>query len=96
MDIQKLSQDILRETGKIVVGKDDRIRLIIVAVLSDGHVLLDDLPGVGKTTLVKAISTPWAAGPGASSSCRTCCPATSSACRSTTRKPGTSSCARGR
>lgn len=56
MDIQKLSQDILRETGKIVVGKDDRIRLIIVAVLSDGHVLLDDLPGVGKTTLVKAIS----------------------------------------
>lgn len=56
MDIRQLSQDILSETEKIIVGKADRIRLIIMAVLADGHVLLDDLPGVGKTTLVKTIS----------------------------------------
>ena len=56
MDICKLAQDIQRETEKIIVGKGDRIRLIIMAVLADGHVLLDDLPGVGKTTLVKTIS----------------------------------------
>ena len=56
MDIQKLTQSIQEETEKIIVGKGDRIRLIIMAVLADGHVLLDDLPGVGKTTLVKAIS----------------------------------------
>lgn len=56
MDIRKLSQDIQAETEKIIVGKADRIRLIIMAVLADGHVLLDDLPGVGKTTLVKTIS----------------------------------------
>lgn len=56
MDIRKLSQDIQRETEKIIVGKPDRIRLIIMAVLANGHVLLDDLPGVGKTTLVKTIS----------------------------------------
>lgn len=56
MDIQKLAQRIQAETEKIIVGKGDRIRLIIMAVLADGHVLLDDLPGVGKTTLVKAIS----------------------------------------
>ena len=56
MDIRKLSQDIQAETEKIIVGKSDRIRLIIMAVLANGHVLLDDLPGVGKTTLVKAIS----------------------------------------
>lgn len=56
MDIRRLSQDIQAETEKIIVGKSDRIRLIIMAVLANGHVLLDDLPGVGKTTLVKSIS----------------------------------------
>ena len=56
MDIRALSQNILSETEKIIVGKSDRIRLIIMSVLANGHVLLDDLPGVGKTTLVKTIS----------------------------------------
>ena len=56
MDIRKLTQDIQFETEKIIVGKADKIRLLIMAVLADGHILLDDLPGVGKTTLVKAIS----------------------------------------
>lgn len=56
VDIRRLSQDILAETEKIIVGKADRIRLVIMAVLADGHILLDDLPGVGKTTLVKTIS----------------------------------------
>lgn len=56
MDIRKLSRDIQEQTEKIIVGKADRIRLIVMAVLANGHVLLDDLPGVGKTTLVKTIS----------------------------------------
>jgi len=56
MDIRKLTEDILQETEKIIVGKADRIRLITMAVLANGHVLLDDLPGVGKTTLVKTVS----------------------------------------
>jgi MoxR-like ATPase len=56
MDIQKLSQDIENECGKIIVGKARQVRLIIAAILADGHVLLDDLPGVGKNTLVKTIS----------------------------------------
>ena len=56
MDIRALSENILSETEKIIVGKSDRIRLIIMSVLANGHVLLDDLPGVGKTTLVKTIS----------------------------------------
>ena len=56
MDICRLTRDIQAETEKIIVGKPDRIRLIIMAVLANGHVLLDDLPGVGKTTLVKTIS----------------------------------------
>ena len=56
MDIKLLADKIQSETKKIIVGKDDKIRLVIMAILSDGHVLLDDLPGVGKTTLVKTIS----------------------------------------
>ena len=49
---------ILREKypEKIIIGKSDKIRLVIMAVLAGGHVLLDDLPGVGKTTLVKTLS----------------------------------------
>lgn len=56
MDIRKLSQNIQEETEKIIVGKSDRIRLIVMSILANGHILLDDLPGVGKTTLVKTIS----------------------------------------
>lgn len=55
-NIAAVAQQVLRETEKIIIGKQDKIRLIIMAVLADGHVLLDDLPGVGKTTLVKTLS----------------------------------------
>ena len=56
MDIKKITEDIIAEVGKIIVGKDDRIRLIIMAAFAGGHILLDDVPGVGKTTLVKTVS----------------------------------------
>lgn len=56
IDIRKTSEEIVSEVSRIIVGKDDKIRLIIMAVLAGGHILLDDVPGVGKTTLVKAIS----------------------------------------
>jgi len=55
-NIAAVAQQVLQETEKIIIGKQDKIRLIIMAVLADGHVLLDDLPGVGKTTLVKTLS----------------------------------------
>ena len=55
-DIHEVSQKVLAEAEKIIVGKTDKIKLIIMAVLADGHLLLDDLPGVGKTTLVKTLS----------------------------------------
>ncbi|MCL1829214.1 MAG: MoxR family ATPase [Oscillospiraceae bacterium] len=44
------------EVSKTVVGKSDRLRLATAAVLAGGHILLDDLPGVGKTTFVKSFS----------------------------------------
>lgn len=45
-----------QETEKIIVGKRRQIDMILMAVFSGGHVLLNDLPGSGKTTLVKAMS----------------------------------------
>ena len=54
--IRNLTRKILQETEKIIVGKEKEIKLVIMAVLADGHVLLEDLPGSGKTTLVKTLS----------------------------------------
>ena len=39
-----------------LIGKDDVIRKVITVLLSGGHVLLEDVPGVGKTSLAKALS----------------------------------------
>lgn len=47
----------LRENiQKVIVGKSEVINLLIAALLSEGHILLEDVPGTGKTTLAKALS----------------------------------------
>ncbi|MBQ8663826.1 MAG: MoxR family ATPase [Eubacterium sp.] len=50
------TQALMKETEKIFVGKKDKVELILMAIFSGGHVLLDDLPGSGKTTLIKTLS----------------------------------------
>lgn len=50
--IQKLTDNI----AQIFVGKDTSVRLVIIALLSGGHVLLEDVPGVGKTLLAKSLA----------------------------------------
>ena len=47
---------IIREVEQVIVGKQDTLRLALAAMLAGGHVLLEDIPGVGKTTLAKAIA----------------------------------------
>ena len=49
-------ENILRETEKVIAGKREVIRKILMALLAEGHILLDDVPGVGKTTLAVALS----------------------------------------
>ena len=56
MKTHECSKLIKQEVSKIFIGKEDQISLILMAVFVGGHVLLDDLPGSGKTTLVKALS----------------------------------------
>lgn len=52
----ELGQELTREVSKVVVGKAAQLRLITAALLAEGHILLEDLPGVGKTTLVRCLS----------------------------------------
>ena len=49
-------QSILDEIKKVIIGKDEIIAKVLMAMLSGGHVLLDDVPGVGKTTLALSFS----------------------------------------
>lgn len=50
------AQEILNEVGKVIRGKDEAIRLVLTAILARGHILIEDIPGVGKTTLAVAFS----------------------------------------
>jgi MoxR-like ATPase len=53
--IERLGQ--IRSTlGRVIQGKPEAIELLLVGVLAGGHVLVEDVPGVGKTTLAKALS----------------------------------------
>jgi MoxR-like ATPase len=45
-----------RQVGRIVVGKDQQVRLAFTCLLAGGHLLIEDVPGVGKTTLAHALA----------------------------------------
>ncbi len=49
-------QAIVDEIGQVLLGKDDKIKLALACLLSDGHLLIEDLPGMGKTTLAHALA----------------------------------------
>ncbi|MEB3778983.1 MAG: MoxR family ATPase [Desulfurococcales archaeon] len=48
---------VLDEVSKVVVGKQSELRVILASIVSEGHILLEGVPGVAKTTLAKAIAT---------------------------------------
>ncbi|MBL6945918.1 MAG: MoxR family ATPase [Rhodospirillales bacterium] len=50
------ASEIVKNVEKVIVGKRDTIELVVVALLCEGHVLLDDVPGVGKTLLSKTVA----------------------------------------
>lgn len=56
MKVQDCAQRLIREVEKIIVGKRETLELITTAILSGGHVLLEDLPGSGKTTLIRSMA----------------------------------------
>jgi MoxR-like ATPase len=56
MDIKDTADRITANVARVIVGKEDVIELCLVALLCEGHVLLEDVPGIGKTTLAKALA----------------------------------------
>ncbi|MGZ4048744.1 MAG: AAA family ATPase [Bacteroidia bacterium] len=60
--LQEAIQNIKKEVNKIIVGQDDMIELLIAAILADGHVLIEGVPGVAKTLTAKLLSKTMSVG----------------------------------
>jgi len=54
--IQQITQTITANVSRVIVGKDEVIELLLVALFCEGHVLLEDVPGIGKTTMAKTLA----------------------------------------
>ena len=56
MDVKQLADKVLDNVAKVIVGKDREIKLILTGVIAGGHVLMEDVPGTGKTVMAKALA----------------------------------------
>ncbi|MCB0075375.1 MAG: AAA family ATPase, partial [Caldilineaceae bacterium] len=54
--IQRFAESIIANVEQVIVGKRDVIESLVVALLCEGHVLMEDVPGVGKTMLARALA----------------------------------------
>lgn len=54
--MNELAVQIQSEIKKVIIGKDDVIEKVLMAILAQGHILMEDVPGVGKTTMAMAFS----------------------------------------
>ena len=57
VEIQAVFERLRTSVRGVIVGKDRVVELCLIALLAGGHVLLTDIPGVGKTTLARAIAS---------------------------------------
>lgn len=54
--VQSVAERIVENVNKVILGKRNEIRLTVIGLLCQGHVLIEDVPGVGKTVLAKALA----------------------------------------
>ena len=54
--VKQLVEEITKCIQKVIVGKSDTIELLIISMICRGHILLEDVPGIGKTTLAKSLA----------------------------------------
>jgi MoxR-like ATPase len=54
--VQEAARTVRQNASKVIVGKEEVIDLLMVALLCEGHVLFEDVPGIGKTTLAKSLA----------------------------------------
>ncbi|MGQ9517159.1 MAG: AAA family ATPase [Anaerolineae bacterium] len=55
-EIQALAERVKENVGQVIVGKEEVVELALIALLCEGHLLIEDVPGIGKTTLAKALA----------------------------------------
>lgn len=55
-EVQEIAERVIENVERVMVGKHREVELVLIAMLCRGHVLIEDVPGVGKTTLAKAIA----------------------------------------
>jgi MoxR-like ATPase len=55
-EVNNLINDVINEVSKIIVDKNDVIRLLLMAILANGHVLIEDFPGLAKTLMAKSLA----------------------------------------
>ncbi len=55
-DVAELGNALTEAIGRVVVGKEEAVKLALVALLAEGHLLIEDIPGTGKTTLARALA----------------------------------------
>jgi len=56
-EVQLLAERAIENVEKVIFGKHDVVQLTLIALLSDGHLLIEDVPGVGKTMLARSLAT---------------------------------------
>lgn len=56
LNYSQICNSIINEVNKVIIGKPDCVHLLTLALISGGHVLIDDVPGVGKTTIATALA----------------------------------------
>ena len=54
--VAEAARRVRENVGRVIVGKEETVDLLLVALMCEGHVLLEDVPGLGKTTLAKAMA----------------------------------------
>src|ERR1700689_2486647 len=55
-DGRAFSERFLKEAGQVILNKQNELRLALICFLAEGHLLIEDIPGVGKTTFVKTLN----------------------------------------
>jgi MoxR-like ATPase len=63
LEFAQRCEQIVANMGRVIQGKDDSIRQVLVCLLAEGHLLIEDVPGTGKTSMARALaatlSVPW-------------------------------------
>lgn len=56
MNLENFGKKLSENLGKVIIGKNEALELIIIGLLSQGHILIEDVPGVGKTVLARSLA----------------------------------------